>query len=346
MRLQYLLSTTSLKRILSLVLVLVMCLSFASCNKEEKILDGGNSVGGYSFSYPESWRVIKDGTSTQITTADVGGALPYATIRLTVFENTDKLSAMDYWIGGVDGFSRIYESYKSNPSKRGAFELEGVNSAYSAVVEVSLKGETKLDGQPDGPDKAVDYVIHQLVFEGNGRICVASFMSTVSNYDTYSYVMDVLKDSFAFTTAEDAEIKDKGAAEFTVPTPEGWTVESAEAYYRLSHGKATVIASVFAMSENYRAKEYWENSYKASVSQSLVDFEEGEIKDEEVYLDGVTAVDVSYTGKSVSGNKYNFRQVICVYYGQVFIVTLTADDADYKEAEKGFEAIVSGFKFK
>ncbi len=345
MKLQSLLSTTSLKRALALVLVFVTCLSFASCNNEEEILDGENTAGGYSFSYPESWRVIKEGTNTQLTNADVGGALPYALVRFTVFENTEKLNAADYWLNGVEGFSRIYESYKTNPAKRGSFELEGVNSAYSAVVEVSLKGETKLDGQPEGPNEAEDYVVHQLVFEGDGRICVASFMATVSNYDAYSYVLDTIKESFAFTKAEGVTVNDKSVAEFTLPTPEGWTMEAAEAYYRLSHGKATVIASVFSMGENYRVKEYWEKSYKASVSQSLADFEEGEVK-EDVFLDGVSALDVSYTGKSSSGNKYNFRQVLCVYYGQVFIITLTADDADYEEAAKGFEEIVAGFKFK
>lgn len=337
--------TTKSKRFVALLLALVLCFSFAACNDEIKQIEGGNSLGGYSFTYPETWRILTDGTSTQLTTAEAGGALPYAMVRFTVFENTDSVSAEEYFNSGVGGFSLVYDKYKVVENKRGSFEKEGVNSAYGAVIEVSLKGETKLDGQPDSAGKAADYTVHQLVFEGDGRLCVASYMSSAINYDSYSSVMEDIKASFSFEIPEKGEgVTDKGVAEFSIPTPAGWTMESAEAYYRLSYGKATVIASVFAMSDNLSAKEYWETSYKASVSASLVDFKEGELK--EIELDNIKAIDVSYTGKSVSENSYNFRQVICVYYGQVFMLTLTANDADYAEAAKGFDAIVKGFKFK
>lgn len=338
--------TINLKGALVFILVLSLCLPLASCKDEVEILDFENTAGGYSFSYPEDWRVLTVGNTTQLTVADAGGALPYAMLRFTVFDNVDKTTAGDYWTDGVGGFSLIYDKYKVVENKRGPFTKEGVNSAYSAVVEVSLKGETKLDGQPEGAGKSADYTIHQLVFEGDGRICVASYMSAAKNYDSYCPIMDTVKESFAFTKAEaESNTEDKSVAEFTVPTPAGWTLEASEAYYRLSHGKASIIASVFAMSENLGAKAFWENSYKASVSASLVDFKEESIK-EDAALGGVTALDVCYTGKSVSGNSYKFRQVICVYYGQVFIVTLTASDADYAEAVKGFDAVISGFKFK
>lgn len=338
--------TTSSKRVIAFVLALTLCLAFAACSDEVEQVEGSNALGGYSFTYPETWRILNVGKTTQLTNADVGGALPYAMVRFTVFENADGVSAKDYFNNGVSGFSLVYDKYKVIENKRGPFEKEGVNSAYSAVIEVSLKGETKLDGQPDSAGKAADYMVHQLVFEGDGRICVANFMSSALNYDNYSGIMDDIKSSFTFTKPEESGegVTDKNVAEFSVPTPEGWTMESAEAYYRLSYGKATVIASVFAMSRNMSAKEYWETSYKNSVNISLVDFKEIEVKDTK--LGGVTAVDVKYTGKSVSGNSYNFRQVICVYYGQLFMVTLTASDADYAAAAKGFDAIVEGFKFK
>lgn len=91
-------------------------------------------------------------------------------------------------------------------------------------------------------------------------------------------------------------------------------------------------------------KDYWETSYKPSVKGSIAEFTEVFAKD--IKLGEISALDVYYTGKSVSGAKYNFRQALCVYYGQVFIVTLTANDADYEAASKGFEAVTTGFKFK
>jgi len=337
--------TTKAKRLVALALAVVFVLSLSACKDEPKQVQHSNSQGGYSFSCPETWRFIADGKNTQISIADVGGALPYAVVRFTVFDNAQGVSAADYWTSGVDGFARVYEKYKVVENKRGSFEKDGVNSAFSAVINVTLKGETKLDGQPEQAGETADYTVQQLVFEGDGRICVASYMSSTENFDNYSPVMDNIKESFAFTAAQPADgVKDAGAAEFTIPTPNGWTLETAQAYYRLSCGKASIITSVFSMSENVSAAKYWEATYSPAVKAGLDEYTEVEVKD--ATLGGVTAVDAYYTGKSVSGNKYNFRQAIAVYYGQVYIITLTADDADYPEAVKGFESVVAGFEFK
>lgn len=339
-------SISNKKRALALLLVLCIALSLAGCkNDGVKLKDYTDTLGGYSFSYPETWELYSEGGVACISIADVGGALPYAMVRFSAFDNEGGQSAADYWNSGVEGFSAIYDSYKILQNKRGVFEREGVNSAYYAVVEVSLKGETKLDGQPQKAGEAADYTVHQLVFEGDGRICVASYMSSKGNYDDYCSVMDDIRDSFAFAKASPAEsVADKGVADFEISVPEGWTLDTADAYYKLSSGKASVVACVYSMDKTVSAKQYWEEVYRSSVQTSIADF--SEISASECKLDGIDAIDVYYTGRSVSGNKYNFRQCIAVKQSQAYIITLTADDADYENALAGYEAVIKEFKFK
>lgn len=342
----HLLSLTSNKtRVIALLLVLCMALSLAGCKeKGVKLVKHADIVGGYSFSYPKNWQVYSEGGSACLSIADVGGALPYAMVRFSAFDNESGQSAAEYWNAGVEGFSSVYDSYEIMQNRRGAFEKEGVNSAYYAVVQVSLKGETKLNGQPKEKGEAADYTVHQLVFEGDGRICVVSYMSAKGNYDEFSYVMDDIKDSFAFEKAVSESVADKGATEFTLPVPEGWQLDTAEAYYKLSCGKASVVACVYSMDKTVSAKKYWEEIYRDSVKVGISDFTEVSVT--ECKLDGIDAIDVYYTGSSVSGNKYNFRQCIAVKQSQAYIITLTADDADYKNAEIGYKAIIEGFNFK
>lgn len=336
-----------IKRALAVFAALCLLLSLAGCKEEEEreMKSYADEVGGYTFSYPEGWDVYSLGGVTCISIADVGGALPFAMVRFSSFDNAEGLTAAEYWNAGVDGFSSVYESCRILQDKRGVFEKDGVDSAYSAAAEVTLKGETKLDGQPKKAGETADYMLQQLVFEGDGRICVVSYLSSKTNYELYGDIMDDIKESFAF--ADPAPLQsadDKGYTDFTVPVPEGWSLDTAEAFVSLSYGKATVVACVFALDRNAAARQYWEETYKNSVSAGLVDFKE--ISVAERRLGGASAVDVYYTAKSVSGNSYSFRTCLCIRGAEVYTVTLTADENDYEGAAAGYEAILEGFAFK
>ncbi len=340
-------SISSLKRITCALLVFCALAALTGCkSKEPKLVDYTDNVGGFSFSYPETWEIYSENGKAYIDIADVGGALPYAIVRFNAFDNAEKLTAAEYWNNGVEGFSTVYDSYSILQDKRGVFEKDGVDSAYYAVVEVKMKGETKLDGQPSKAGEAADYTIHQLVFEGGGRLCVVSYMSSKENYGIYSTVMDDIKESFAFVEVGggDSSVTDKNVADFTVPVPEGWVLDAAEAYYQMSCGKASIIACVYSMDQTISPKKYWETIYRGSVQSGLDGFKELDTK--ECKMGGIDALDVYYTGNSASGNTYHFRQCIAVKQGQAYIITLTASEADYKSACTGFEAAVKGFSFK
>lgn len=340
-------STSIIRRCLALLLLLCLTAALCACGEEEEteLAVRTNTVGGYTFSYPDTWSAYDDGKSTCISIADVGGALPYAIVRFNVFDNVDGVSAAAYWNSGAEGFSQIYDSYTIPQDKRKAFDKEGVNSAFTAVVQVTLKGETKLDGQPEQAGEAASYTVRQLVFEGGGRICVVSYMSSADNYDTYGDVMENIKDSFEFVSPTAAEsVTDNGLADFTVPVPSGWKLETAEAYYKMTYGKATLVACVYSSETAVTSKDYWENVYRSTVQAGLSDYKELSVT--ECELGGAAAVDVYYTACSSSGNEYSFRQCLAVKSRQVYIITLTASAEDYDAACEGYEALKAGFCFK
>lgn len=338
-------SRPALKRAAALALALCLALPFAGCKSEPKLEDYANAVGGYAFSYPENWEVYSVGGDTSVSIADVGGALPYAMVRFSAFDNAGGLTAAEYWDEGRAGFFAVYDSAATVRDKCGAFEKEGVNSAYGAVLEVSLKGETRLDGQPSKAGEAADYTVRQLVFENGGRICVVSYLSSRANYEIYGGVMDDIRDSFEFTEpVPEGAAEDRGFTEFNMPVPEGWTLDTAEAYYKLSLGRATVVACVFSLDRDVSARQYWEETYKPSIRNGIADFKE--ISDEDCKLGAANAVDARYTGCSVSGAVYSFRQRLAVWGGQVYIITLTASGEDYEAANAGYEEMIAGFSFK
>ncbi len=329
-----------IKTAAALVLAALLCLSFCACNNEIENVEGKNPYGGYSFSYPETWELLSDGATTVITVADVGGSVPYAVIRFTVADGAGK-TATEYW---EDGKTALTESYHSaEVQKSQAFDFEG-GTAHDALLEVTAVGFTNLDGQPDKADGKAVYKLRQLVFEKAGKLCVATYMASKSNDEEHGSAVDTVKASFKFTNAEKAEVSDGGRADFYVPTPEGWTLETAEAYYTLSHGKATVTATVFSAENNDTALDCWKNVYVPDLKANFKDFTVINLN-EKAELAGVLAVDAEYTFASKSGAVYHLRQTIALYNGNVYTVVLTASEEDYQDALAGYDAVINGFKY-
>ena len=53
-----------------------------------------------------------------------------------------------------------------------------------------------------------------------------------------------------------------------------------------------------------------------------------------------------FRAKTATGGSYHFRQTTAVYAGEVYVIILTASDADYEGAVAGYEAVIEGFKLK
>lgn len=333
------------KRALALVLVLSALLAFWGCSGDEKEVtwvQGENARGGYRFDYPEGWTLVKEGADTRVSADLMGGSVPTAYVRFTAFDNSGWQSAEDYWDDKGEMLASVYE--EATVEKRSGFDFEG-GSGYEVYIKATIKGSTNLDGQPDNNDGSADYRVRQLVFEKGGRVCVATYMATASNDGDKAFVVDGIKNSFEFIDikADSTEVKD--CADFTVPVPEGWTLDEAQAYYKLSKGKATITAAVYSAGDNSTALDCWNNLYDKELEASFEEYKVLSVN-EKASLAGRVAVDAEYTAKTATGGSYHFRQTTAVYAGEVYVIILTASDADYEGAVAGYEAVIEGFKLK
>lgn len=329
------------KRFAAATVLFALLLCLFGCKSQEELLAGENLSGGYSFSYPESYSLLSEGSTTVLSAADVGGGIPYAVIRIEVFENEGG-SAEEYWKDGIESFSAVYDSFEAG--KGASFDFEG-GTAYDANATATIVGYTNLEGQPSKADGKAIYTIRQLVFKKGGSVYTVTYMSAESYASQYIYAMDDIKGSFKAIEKAESTVTDKDMADFKVPVPEGWSLETSEAYYTLTKGKASITASVFSAQENKTAVDCWNNICVPDFEADFAGYELIKLN-EEASLAGILAVDAEYKLTAASGNVYHFRQRIAVYNGDVYSVVLTADETDYKDCVKGYEAVVEGFLYK
>lgn len=338
------LSISTKARCAALLLVVLTVLAlFGGCKKEPDTVSVKNEQGGYSFCCPEDWNVSKNGEETVLTNAAVGGAAPYAIVRFTVADNSQKLSARAFWEQTKGDYDKAFLSAKVERSE----DLEVARgTGIEVVINAEIVGETSLDGQPDKEGESSSYIIRQLVYADGDRLCTVTYMSTPSNYEDCGEIIADIKESFEFIDKADKQPEtDKGLADFTLPLPDGWVLDTSEGYYVLSFGKATVTATVHSATESGTALYFWENVYKKSLETDFLDFELLELK-EDIVLDGIKAVEADYKASTASGGRYRFTQRIAVFGGEVYSVLLTASDEDYSGAYEGYKQIVEGFNFK
>ncbi len=331
------------KRILAAILAACSLLCLCACNNEVENVKGENSLGGYSFSYPETWELLTDGADSVISISDVGGSVPYAVMRFTVHQSEGK-TAEEYWKASEEDFKKLYSDVEI--SKKQSFDFAD-GTGFEAVMKATIVGFTNLDGQPDKAEGKAVYFVRQLVFQKEDRLCVVSYMASKDNDDEHSGALTAVKNSFKFTAPKADKTEDKDVADFNIPVPEGWTLSKSEAYYTLTKGKASITASVFSVKDNATtAKDCWDNVYLPDFKANFADFQlVGQLK-EDVKLGGVPAVEAEYTLSTFSGNTYSFRQITAVYYGYVYTVVLTASADDYADCVAGYKAVAAGFSFK
>jgi hypothetical protein len=110
---------------------------------------------------------------------------------------------------------------------------------------------------------------------------------------------------------------------------------------------ATITVLTFSLVEsNKTAKEYWAE-HEAEVKGIYSDYkllDTEEYNDTDKYLDDAPALKVKYQG-AINGKSYVNEQIICMRYGELYLITLVTP-ADFADKTKDtMAAIKANFKF-
>ncbi len=339
-----LLSKTSvLKSTLLIILACLLCLTGCSNGeKEEKLSTAENSLGGYKLSYGEDWRVQYEGDSTVLYTKTVGGALPYAMMRIVSIEKSYE-SAKAYWEDGAEAFNTAFDSY--TPDSREVFTAVDGSDGYFASMTVKRSDETGLEGQKEG--ESIEYRVIQLVFHKSSRIVCATYMAASKHSEEYEKLAETVKNSFEFTAAQEASktpTTDKAAFKLS-NVPDAWTLTDGEAYLKYQQGNTTVIAEGYSLSYSMSSERYWTELYEPKLKAGLTEYKLVSME-KEAHLGLLPAVDCVYTAKSATGTEYTFRTMLGVSASEVYMLTMTASAEDYEKCKADFAAMAEGFVLK
>lgn len=108
---------------------------------------------------------------------------------------------------------------------------------------------------------------------------------------------------------------------------------------------ASISVTSFNLINQYQnVNDYW-NEYKPKLVK-IFDNETIELFDEkEITLDGVSAAKKGYKAL-MNDISYKFVTIICIRYGYVYLITLTAFEEDYNSTVAALDTVISNFHFK
>ncbi len=142
------------------------------------------------------------------------------------------------------------------------------------------------------------------------------------------------------------------AVDFAFYYKDTWTLDRSDGMLAVKYNVgnsltkqyATVSAQAFSLADSSQgANDYWEQNKKdlQSAYGNLITFQ---VEKLETKLGGVVANRNRYT-IVMSEVPFLFEQVLCVRYGNVYIVTLCVPESKYQSVVEGFDTVVSSFRF-
>lgn len=143
------------------------------------------------------------------------------------------------------------------------------------------------------------------------------------------------------------------AVDYTFLYPNTWTLDRDDGMIgikynvgnNLTQRYASISTQAYSLEDaNMGANDYWD-MYKADIQTAygnLVSFQAEKVETE---LGEVVANRNRYV-ITMDAINYLFEQVICVRYGNVYIVTFTTPEENYSEIVSNFDDVLTSFQFK
>lgn len=143
------------------------------------------------------------------------------------------------------------------------------------------------------------------------------------------------------------------AVDYTFCYDETWEMDRNDGMvgikYNVGGSSSIAYASISVMSftladSSAGANNYWED-YRADLVDLYGERITFETEKEECTLGGIPANRNRYT-LLLSDVTYTYEQIVCVRYGVVYLVTLTAPEGGYEKTVDCFETVIGTFAFK
>lgn len=171
-----------MKRILSLVIVLIMVISLAACSGDgEDIPDGmknvANEEDAYNFYVPQSWVTNSNG---------VVGAYYNATdrsnISIMAYGGDEFTSSEEYWKSFEERGAKVFDDFSVVSSNTPRVISE--RNALQAVYKLSVEG--------------VKYQCSQIIVAYSNLMYVITYTATEEKYESHLEDVELILNSFRF----------------------------------------------------------------------------------------------------------------------------------------------------
>ena len=333
-----------MKKITAIILILIICLSMASCSGESGTAPDGMHKASldnepFELYVPKSWTVN--------TASGISGAYYSPIDKITVSARYHALedpeqSLEDYVSFCILSYANTLDSYET---------VKNESTLFAEKDSASLRF-TFLDGE-------VEFTGLQLITLIKGNAILLTFFCPTEQYDANAEQFDEIKKEFVITKFEEDKgdyVTDKKTPdgmkiasgkklEYRLYVPTSWICHSesgmSEAYYPES-GRPNVTVTSYSPDEDMTAEEYFEiceEEYKKNLSEYTF------IGSEERKIDECDAISFIYTA-SYDGVTYKLMQTVFARQGLVYSFTYTATESGFDSHLEDVETMMDAFIFR
>ena len=169
-----------MKKIISIILVLCMMISFASCAGDDETPDGMKNLAGendaYCFYVPQSWVENKFGTGAYYSTVDTSN------IAIAAYSGEDYETSSEYW-----------EDFKSKVGDIST-EFEVITAEEKKIISERNALQYVYTMTTGG----VKYKVQQIFVAYSNIMYVITYTATEENFDSHTEDIQKILDEFRF----------------------------------------------------------------------------------------------------------------------------------------------------
>ena len=169
-----------MKKIISVILVLCMMISFVSCASDDETPDGMKNIAGeneaYYFYVPQSWVENQFGTGAYYSTIDKSN------IAIAAYSGEEYDTSAEYWedfLNEVEEISTEFEVISAEEKK-----IISERNALQYVYTMTTGG--------------VEYKIQQIFVAYSNIMYVITYTATAENFDSHTEDVQTILDEFRF----------------------------------------------------------------------------------------------------------------------------------------------------